>query len=41
MASLETALLNIKRTLSERSQRAQLALRNVWLKMRGLVSPRT
>jgi hypothetical protein len=41
MASLETAFLNMKRTLSERSQRVRLALRNAWLKTRGLVSPRT
>jgi len=40
MPSLGAVFSNVRRTLSERSQRAGLALRNVWVKMRGLLSPR-
>jgi len=40
MPSLGTVFSNIRRTLSELSERARLALSNAWLKMRHFVSPR-
>jgi len=39
MASPGTARFDINRTPRERSQRAQLALRNLWLKLQSLASP--
>jgi hypothetical protein len=40
MPSLGAVFSNIRRTLSELSERARLALRNVSLAIRRLVSPR-